>query len=84
LYKVGDVVTLNCPLHPETEYMINNETLKLFRRGAYLVNTAHGKLCDRDSIARSNPTNSSVMRATSGIQSLHRSTTRGVAYRITE
>lgn len=52
MYGACDVVTLNCPLHPETEHMINDETLKLFKRGAYLVNTARGKLCDRDSIAR--------------------------------
>ncbi|MCZ7481316.1 NAD-dependent formate dehydrogenase [Rhizobium rhizogenes] len=52
LYEACDVVTLNCPLHPETEHMINDETLKHFKRGAYLVNTARGKLCDRDSIAR--------------------------------
>lgn len=52
MYGACDVVTLNCPLHPETEHMINEETLKLFKRGAYLVNTARGKLCDRDAIAR--------------------------------
>ncbi len=45
-----DVVTLNCPLHPETEHMINAETIRYFKRGAYLVNTARGKLCDRDVI----------------------------------
>lgn len=52
LYGACDVVTLNCPLHPETEHMVNEETLKLFKRGAYLVNTARGKLCDRDAIVR--------------------------------
>ena len=52
MYAVCDVVTLNCPLHPETEHMINDASLKHFKRGAYLVNTARGKLCDRDSIAR--------------------------------
>lgn len=52
MYPHCDVVTLNCPLHPETEHMINDETLRLFRRGAYLVNTARGKLCDRDAIVR--------------------------------
>lgn len=52
MYPHCDVVTLNCPLHPETEHMINDETLKLFKRGAYLVNTARGKLADRDSIVR--------------------------------
>ena len=52
MYAVCDVITLNCPLHPETEHMINDETLKAFKRGAYLVNTARGKLCDRDAIVR--------------------------------
>merc|ERR1719183_2439918 len=47
-----DVVTLNCPLHPETEHMVNADTIKLFKKGAYLVNTARGKLCDRDVIAK--------------------------------
>ncbi len=51
LTKVCDVVTLNCPLHPETENMINAKTLANFKRGAYLINTARGKLCDRDAIA---------------------------------
>jgi len=47
-----DVVTLNCPLHPETEHMVNADTIKLFKKGAYIVNTARGKLCDRDVIAK--------------------------------
>jgi formate dehydrogenase len=51
LTKVCDVVTLNCPLHPETEHMINSKTLANFKRGAYLINTARGKLCDRDAVA---------------------------------
>lgn len=46
-----DVLTLNCPLHPKTEHMINKDTLKLMKRGAYIVNTARGKLCDRDAVA---------------------------------
>lgn len=50
LTEACDVVTLNCPLHPETEHMINRDTLKDFKRGAYLINTARGKLCDRDAI----------------------------------
>lgn len=50
LTEVCDVVTLNCPLHPETEHMINSDTLKHFKRGTYLINTARGKLCDRDAI----------------------------------
>jgi formate dehydrogenase len=52
LVKVCDVVTLNCPLHPETAHMINEQTLKFFKRGAYIVNTARGKLVDRDALVR--------------------------------
>jgi formate dehydrogenase len=51
LTKVCDVVTLNTPLYPETEHMINERSLKDFKRGAYLINTARGKLCDRDAVA---------------------------------
>src|SRR5664280_630624 len=52
MYKVCDVVTLNCPLHPETEHMINDELIAKMKRGAYLVNTARGKICDRDAVVR--------------------------------
>src|SRR3984893_6411856 len=52
LLKVCDVVTLNCPLHPETENMINEKTLGLMKRGTYLVNTARAKLVDRDAVVK--------------------------------
>jgi formate dehydrogenase len=52
LLKVCDVVTLNCPLHPETENMINAKTLALMKRGTYLVNTARAKLVDRDAVVK--------------------------------
>jgi formate dehydrogenase len=51
LTQVCDVVTLNCPLHPQTEHMVNTQSLKDFKRGAYLINTARGKLCDANAIA---------------------------------
>lgn len=47
-----DVVTINCPLHPETEHMFNDKLISKMKRGAYLVNTARGKICDRDAVAR--------------------------------
>lgn len=52
LTRACDVVTLNCPLHPEAEHMINARTLQDFKRGAYLINTARGKLCERDAVVR--------------------------------
>ncbi|MEO5674653.1 MAG: NAD-dependent formate dehydrogenase [Chitinophagales bacterium] len=52
MVKVCDVVTINCPLHPETENMFNEALISKMKRGAYIVNTARGKICDRDAIAR--------------------------------
>jgi formate dehydrogenase len=52
LIEVCDVVTINAPLHPETEHMFNDELIGRMKRGAYLVNTARGKICDRDAVAR--------------------------------
>jgi formate dehydrogenase len=47
-----DVVTINCPLHPETEHLFDDRMIARMKRGAYLVNTARGKICDRDAVAR--------------------------------
>ncbi|MEO6196788.1 MAG: NAD-dependent formate dehydrogenase [Dehalococcoidia bacterium] len=47
-----DVVTINTPLHPETEHLFNDALIGKMKRGAYLVNTARGKICDRDAVAR--------------------------------
>ena len=52
LVKVCDVVTINCPLHPETENLFNEKLIAKIKRGAYLVNTARGKICDRNAVAR--------------------------------
>ena len=47
-----DVVTINAPLHPETEGLFDDKLLGTMRRGTYLINTARGKICDRDAIVR--------------------------------
>jgi formate dehydrogenase len=52
LVKVCDVVTINAPLHPETEGMFNDKLIGMMKRGSYIVNTARGKICDRDAIVR--------------------------------
>jgi formate dehydrogenase len=52
LVRVCDVVTINAPLHPETEHLFNADLIGQMKRGAYLVNTARGKICDRDAVAR--------------------------------
>ena len=52
LVKVCDVVTINAPLHSETEHLFNDKLIAKMKRGAYLVNTARGKICDRDAVVR--------------------------------
>ncbi len=52
LVKVCDVVTINCPLHPETENLFDDNLIGKMKKGAYIVNTARGKICNREAIAR--------------------------------
>jgi formate dehydrogenase len=47
-----DVVTINAPLYPGTEGLFNDDLLATMKRGSYLVNTARGKICDRDAVVR--------------------------------
>ncbi|MCG8338304.1 MAG: 2-hydroxyacid dehydrogenase [Proteobacteria bacterium] len=44
LFKTADIVSLNCPLTNETEYLINKDTIALMKQGVMLVNTGRGKL----------------------------------------
>ena len=52
LVAVCDVVNISCPLHPETEHMFNDDLISKCKPGAYIINTARGKICDKDAIAR--------------------------------
>ncbi len=51
MVSICDVVTINCPLHPETENLFDKEMISKMKRGAYLVNTARGKICNREAVA---------------------------------
>jgi formate dehydrogenase len=52
MVRICDVVTINAPLHLETEHLFNDTLIGKMKRGAYLVNTARGKICDRDAVVR--------------------------------
>jgi len=47
-----DVVTINAPLHPETEGLFDEKLIASMKRGAYLVDTARAKIVDRDAVVR--------------------------------
>ena len=51
LVSNADVVTINCPLHPETEHLFDEKLISKMKRGAYLINTARGKICDVFAVA---------------------------------
>ena len=51
MVSVCDVVTINCPLHSETENLFDDLLISKMKRGAYLINTARGKICNKDAIA---------------------------------
>ena len=44
LFKKSDIISLNCPLTRETEYLINKNTIALMKKGVMLINTGRGKL----------------------------------------
>ena len=52
LVKVCDIINLQTPLYPSTQGMFNDKMFKLMKRGAYLINTARGALCDREAVVR--------------------------------
>ena len=45
-----DVISINIPLTPATQGMFNLERLKSMKRGAYLVNTARGRIVDTEAL----------------------------------
>ena len=46
IFSKSDVVTLHCPLTPETRGLVNAERLKMMRPEAFLINTGRGQLID--------------------------------------
>lgn len=51
LLAVSDVVSLHCPLTPETELLINAERLSWMKRSAILINTSRGQVVDEIALA---------------------------------
>ncbi|MDO8623727.1 MAG: hydroxyacid dehydrogenase [archaeon] len=46
LFKNSDITTLHVPYNKSTNHLINKETLKLFKKDSYLINTSRGGICD--------------------------------------
>jgi glycerate dehydrogenase len=51
LFRQSDVVSLHCPLMPETKHLINAERLSRMKPSAFLLNTSRGQLVDENALA---------------------------------
>ena len=51
LYRESDVIFLHCPLFPETEKMINRETIAKMKDGVIIINDSRGALIDEQALA---------------------------------
>jgi formate dehydrogenase len=83
MVRVCDVVTINTPLYPETENLFDETLIKKTKRGAYIVNTARGKICNRDAIANALKSGQLAGYADDGFPSLRRRITHGGRCRTT-
>jgi formate dehydrogenase len=52
LVRGVDIVNLQMPLYPSTEHFFNDKMFCLMKPGSYLINTARGKLVERDAVVR--------------------------------
>lgn len=52
IWKLADVISLHCPLTPETAKIINAQTIAVMRPGALIINTARGGLLDEAAVAQ--------------------------------
>ena len=51
LFSECDVISLHCPLTPDTHHLINSETLQEMKSSAILINTGRGPLVDDQAVA---------------------------------
>jgi D-lactate dehydrogenase len=50
VFRRSDILSLHCPLTPETFQIVNRETLSLMKKGAMLINTSRGKLINTNDV----------------------------------
>ncbi len=51
VFQRGDVVSFHCPLVPQTQKLVNKDTLSLMKSTAFLINTSRGPLIDEPALA---------------------------------
>uniref|UniRef100_A0AB33JDR0 D-2-hydroxyacid dehydrogenase n=1 Tax=Prevotella sp. GTC17260 TaxID=3236796 RepID=A0AB33JDR0_9BACT len=51
LFAVSDILSLHCPLTPETREIINRDSINRMKRGAIVINTGRGPLVNEQDVA---------------------------------
>lgn len=51
VFRRSDLLSLHCPLTPETEKLVDARRLSLMKRSAFLINTSRGPLVDEPALA---------------------------------
>ena len=52
VFRQADVLSVSCPLTPETHHLVNAERLALMKPTAYLINTARGPIVDQKALTK--------------------------------
>ncbi|MFC3417479.1 2-hydroxyacid dehydrogenase [Algoriphagus hitonicola] len=52
LLKKAEIISMHCPLTPDTKHMINKDSLQLIKDGCMLINTSRGALIETKSVIR--------------------------------
>lgn len=52
VFKESDIISLHCPLNPETKHMINEQSLSMMKNGIMIINTSRGALIDTADIIK--------------------------------
>ncbi len=50
IFVHADIVTVNCPLTPETRHLVNADRLALMKKTAFFINTARGPIVDQKAL----------------------------------
>jgi D-3-phosphoglycerate dehydrogenase len=52
VFRQADIVSVSCPLTPQTHHLVNAERLALMKPTAYLINTARGPIVDQKALTK--------------------------------
>lgn len=52
LYQESDIISLHCPLTPETYHLINKKAISKMKKGVMIINTSRGPLIDSKAVIK--------------------------------